>query len=119
MSLLVALVVVIGTWSLFKSTVHLMFDGVSDGVDVKAITAYLKSHSDIASFHDLHITAISTSENSFSVHIVKHEDWIIDGNLLDEITSTIQHDFNLSHVTIQIESKSYSNACKSIHCIDN
>ena len=42
-----------------------------------------------------------------------------DGNLLEEITSTIQHEFNVSHVTIQIESKPYANNCKSIHCTDN
>jgi hypothetical protein len=42
-----------------------------------------------------------------------------DGNLLEGITFTIQHEFNVSHVTIQIESKSYANNCKSLHCTDN
>jgi cobalt-zinc-cadmium efflux system protein len=119
MSLFVTLVVVIGTWSLFKSTVHLMFDGVPEGVDVKAISDYLNSHSDISSFHDLHITAISTSENSFSVHLVKQEGFLKDDSLLEEITSIIQHEFNVPHVTIQIESKLYSNTCKSIHCTES
>jgi len=119
MSLLVALVVVIGTWSLFKSSVHLMFDGVPEGLDVQVIADHFKSHPDIVSFHDLHVTAISTSENSFSVHVVKHADCLNDGQLLEDITSTIQHKFHISHATIQIESKSFSNSCKSIHCTDH
>lgn len=119
MTLLVVLVVVIGTWSLFKSSVHLMFDGVPEAVNVHSIIEYFNSHSDIASFHDLHITAISTNENTFSVHIVKDKDCVNDGHLLNELTSTIQHKFNISHVTIQIESKPYSTNCKSRHCTEH
>ncbi|XQW83861.1 cation diffusion facilitator family transporter [Thalassotalea piscium] len=118
MSLLVALVVVIGTWSLFKSTIHLMFDGVPEGVDMQSIVKYMNAHPSIASFHDLHIRALSTSENSLSVHIVKLENSLTDDDLLKQVTETIQHQFNVPHVTVQIESEPYSQTCKSMHCTD-
>jgi len=116
MTLLVVIVVVIGTWSLFKSTVHLMFDGVPESINMQSIVEYFTNHSSIASFHDLHITAISTSENTFSIHVVKRNDSINNVDLLEDITSTMQHKFKISHVTIQIENQPYSTNCKSIHC---
>jgi len=119
MSLIVALVVVIGTWSLFKSSVHLIFDGVPEGINEQSIIEYFNDHQDIASFHDLHITAISTNENSLSVHVVKHDGILSCNDLLEDITSIIQLKYRIPHTTIQIESVPYSNTCKSIYCTNN
>ncbi len=40
---LIAVVIVIGTWNLFKQSLHLLFDGVPDGVDLHAVQALLES----------------------------------------------------------------------------
>ena len=39
MSLAIAVVIVIGTWSLFRQSLHLLFDGVPDSVDPLAVRA--------------------------------------------------------------------------------
>ncbi len=119
MSLLVALVVIVGTWSLFKSALHLMFDGVPESIDVEAIANYFNNHPEIESFHDLHVTAISTSENSFSIHVVKRQGGQNNEDLLHDLISAMQQQFQVSHVTIQIESQPYSATCKSRHCTEH
>lgn len=40
-SLLIAVVIVVGTWSLFKQSLHLLFDGVPESVDLHAVQALL------------------------------------------------------------------------------
>jgi cobalt-zinc-cadmium efflux system protein len=41
-SLLIAAVIVVGTWSLFRQSLHLLFDGVPEGVDLHAVQALLQ-----------------------------------------------------------------------------
>ena len=37
MSLLIAALIVVGTWSLFRQSLHLLFDGVPEGIDLAAV----------------------------------------------------------------------------------
>ena len=41
-SLLIAAVIVVGTWSLFRQSLHLLFDGVPESVDLHAVQALLR-----------------------------------------------------------------------------
>ena len=44
MSLLIAALIVVGTWSLFRQSLHLLFDGVPEGIDLAAVRKQLQSH---------------------------------------------------------------------------
>jgi cobalt-zinc-cadmium efflux system protein len=118
MSLLVAVVVVISTWSLFIKSLHLLFDGVPVDINTHSIIDYFNNHPHIVSFHDLHIWAISTTENSLSVHLVKQDELIDNSSLLTCINEDIHAQYKISHVTIQIESKDFSRKCTSAHCTE-
>jgi cobalt-zinc-cadmium efflux system protein len=118
MSLLVAAVVVISTWSLFIKSLHLLFDGVPSNINTKAIIDYFNDHPHIYRFHDLHIWAISTTENSLSVHLVKQDESIDNSRLLSSINSDIHTQYAISHITIQLETKDFSNNCPSAHCTE-
>jgi hypothetical protein len=41
-SLLIAAVIVVSTWNLFKQSLHLLFDGVPEGVDLHAVHVALR-----------------------------------------------------------------------------
>jgi cobalt-zinc-cadmium efflux system protein len=118
MSLLVAVVVVMSTWSLFFKSLHLLFDGVPVDINTNAIIDYFNNHPHIYRFHDLHIWAISTTENSLSVHLVKQDDSIGNSSLLTRINRDIYAQHKISHITIQIESKEFSRKCASAHCTE-
>jgi cobalt-zinc-cadmium efflux system protein len=47
---------------LFKQSLHLLFDGVPDGVDLGAVQALLESLPGVTRVHDLHVWAMGTSE---------------------------------------------------------
>ncbi|WP_415224790.1 cation diffusion facilitator family transporter [Psychromonas sp.] len=118
MSLLVAAVVVIGTWSLFIKSLHLLFDGVPVDINTRSIINYFNNHPHIYRFHDLHIWAISTTENSLSVHLVKEDESIENSSLLTSVNKDIHDQYKIFHTTIQIETKEFSRQCASEHCTD-
>ncbi len=54
-SVLIALVVVMGTWSLFSRSLHLLFDGVPVGIDIGAVRQSLLQTPGVREVHDLHV----------------------------------------------------------------
>ncbi|SFF87735.1 cation diffusion facilitator family transporter [Neptunomonas qingdaonensis] len=116
MSLIVATVVVLSTWSLFKRSTHLLFEGVPDDINPESVSDALIAHPHVQQIHDLHIWAMSTTENSLSVHLVINQPDDNSFELLEEIKELIRHQFKISHVTIQIESLSFAEQCSSLSC---
>ncbi len=68
--LIIAAVIVVGTWSLFKQSVHLLFDGVPASVDLVALDQWLHSLDGVEEVHDLHVWALSTYDNALTAHLV-------------------------------------------------
>ncbi|WP_370653984.1 cation diffusion facilitator family transporter [Rhodoferax sp.] len=61
-SLLIAAVILWGTWGLFKQSLHMLFDGVPDSVDPDAVHKPLQGLPDVTEVHDLHVWAMGTSQ---------------------------------------------------------
>lgn len=101
-SLLVVAVIAIGTWGLLRDSVNLSLDAVPAGIDLTAVEQYLAELPGITRVHDLHIWAMSTTENALTAHLIKS-----DGKLNDPLLLQIQrelHDrFGIEHMTIQLE----------------
>ena len=59
-SLLIVLVIAIGTWGLLRDSVNLAMDAVPAGIDPAAVRRYLGEQPGVTEVHDLHIWAMST-----------------------------------------------------------
>jgi len=109
-SLAIVVVILIGTWSLFRDSINLAIDAVPEGIDTVAVRNYLNSLDNVTRIHDLHIWALSTTEVALTVHLV-----VTDTALSNEFLSTLQqhlHDrFGIEHSTIQIESHDAVSSC--------
>lgn len=118
-SLVIAAVVVWGTWSLFSQSLHLLFDGVPAQIDMTAVRKQLLALPGVAGLHDLHVWALSTSRIGLTAHLVLTPD----GGSLDELLNRAEHllheQFNISHVTIQVESETYARQCALAHAHEN
>jgi cobalt-zinc-cadmium efflux system protein len=112
MSFLVIAVIVYGTWGLLKESLRLTLDGVPKGVDLTAIRQYLYSIPGVQEVHDLHIWAMSTTENSLTVHLVMTPN---PENQLPLIHDGLFHQFNIAHATIQIEEPGIREQCLHSH----
>lgn len=114
-SLLIALVIVIGTWSLFRQSLHLLFDGVPDDIDLAAVHQSLQKLESVMSVHDLHVWAMSTSDNALTAHLVidgSHRDY---DALLNKANDVLHEKFDIQHVSLQFESENYAMHCSIIH----
>ncbi len=116
-SLIIVVVVVISTWSLFYKSLHLLFDGVPDNIDATAVKQLLGDIPNVISVHDLHIWAISTSQNALSAHVVIADGELDRDHLLKQISKQLQQQENLNHITVQVESEDAAENCLLMHCI--
>jgi cobalt-zinc-cadmium efflux system protein len=110
-SMLIALVVVLGTWSLFHRSLHLLFDGVPDGIDVAAVRRSLLDLAGVVAIHDLHIWAMSTADNALTAHLVIDSDTADRDTLLQQAVAVMQEQYGLRHVALQCESQAFATQC--------
>jgi cobalt-zinc-cadmium efflux system protein len=109
-SLLIAAVILWGTWHLFRQSLHLLFDGVPDRVDPQAVHDYLASLPGVTRVHDLHIWAMDTAQVAMTAHLVMPGVTAHDA-LLEAITAHMQGHFQIRHVTVQIVQKPFADLC--------
>ncbi len=110
LSLLIVIVILIGTWNLLKESLNLSVDAVPEDTDIKGIKNYLNKINNVTEFHDLHVWALSTTETALTVHLVTTDE-MINNALLLEIQQQLHDKFEIEHVTIQIENMSSENSC--------
>lgn len=109
-SLLIAAVIVVGTWNLFKQSLHLLFDGVPEGVDLHAVQALLESLPGVERVHDLHVWAMGTSEIAMTAHLVMPQGHADDA-FLKHATDELHEHFEIEHVTIQVVQVPFTQPC--------
>ena len=109
-SLIIAAVIIVGTWSLFRQSVHLLFDGVPESVDLVALDKWLHSLTGVAAVHDLHVWAVSTYDNALTAHLVMPAGHPGDA-FYKEVGKGLHDRFGISHPTLQIEMTAIDDGC--------
>ena len=110
-SLLISAVIIWGTCDLLRESTNLALQAVPRNIETEKVERYLAQLPGVAKVHDLHIWAMSTTETALTVHLVK-PDGNIDDELLARVCDDLQHDFQIGHVTIQLECGSDAHPCK-------
>jgi cobalt-zinc-cadmium efflux system protein len=109
-SLAIAGVIVLGTWSLFSQSLHLLFDGVPDSVDPQAVQALLATLPGVTQVHDLHIWATGTSHITLTAHLVMPQGRADDA-FLKHANDQLHARFEITHVTLQVMQEPFTQAC--------
>lgn len=113
-SLVIVLVITIGTWDLLRDSFLMSVDGVPRGISVKEVEEHLKKIPGVIEIHDLHIWAMSTTETALTVHLVMPDSNLGD-YFLKEICDDLHQKFGIGHSTIQVEKDAQGANCS----IDN
>ena len=108
-SLVVSVIILIGTWSLLREALDLLLDAVPAHVDPEAVETYLGALPEVREIHDLHVWSMSTTEVALTAHLVLP--W---PTVPPAFLASLQHDledrFGVHHITIQLEA-SGANPC--------
>jgi cobalt-zinc-cadmium efflux system protein len=114
-SLLIAVFIGIGTWNLFAEAIALSLDAVPEGIELGKIQTHLARHPGVTGVHDLHVWAMSTTENALSAHLVVTAPADSD-KILATLAEELHERFEISHTTLQIETTATPLPCVSTAC---
>ena len=101
-SVIINVIIVIGTWSLLRDSFNLAMDAVPAHVDLAAVRNYLAALPNVSAVHDLHIWAMSTTQVALTAHLVIPNESPGD-DFLRNVCAHLQNTFGIEHSTIQIE----------------
>jgi cobalt-zinc-cadmium efflux system protein len=101
-SLVVSMLVLYSTWSLLKDSLNLALDAVPGGIDPEQFLSFLCRLPGVAEIHDLHIWAMSTTENALTAHLVMPER-AGSPAFLGDVCKTLHERFRIEHSTLQVE----------------
>ncbi|RXZ32444.1 cation transporter [Oxalobacteraceae bacterium CAVE-383] len=109
-SLVIVIVIVIGTWGLLRESVQLALNAVPANIESDAIAAYLRRQPGVSDIHDLHIWGMSTTESALTVHLVMPDGYPGDA-FMDKVMCELKDRFSVHHSTLQIEQGTTDHSC--------
>ena len=101
MSLAVAIVILWGSFGLFKESMWMSLAGVPADIDADEVEAALRELDGVEAVHDLHIWPLSTTETALTAHIVTARADYPDALLAS--AREVLHRYRIEHCTIQVE----------------
>ena len=110
-SIVIALVIVAGTWSLFRQSLHLLFDGVPEGIDLAQVDALLRQQAGVIDVHDLHVWGMSAADVALTAHLVMPGGHPGDA-FFAELAHELHEHFEITHPTLQVDLACIDHGCK-------
>jgi len=102
-SILIAITILRGTWSLLNDSLRLEMDGVPKEMNLEKIKTELMKCKGVVDVHHMHVWALSTTENALTAHLVVDPEYI---GTFDGIKKDLRHrmeHLDISHSTFEPE----------------
>ncbi|OGE17961.1 hypothetical protein A2769_01990 [Candidatus Daviesbacteria bacterium RIFCSPHIGHO2_01_FULL_37_27] len=104
-SIIIGLLLIRSGWSLVKKALHVLLEGVPEGINMEKVKKAIINHNAmIKAVDDLHIWAISSQYAALSCHVVIEDcDLEKSTRLVKQIKEELHQKFNIEHATIETE----------------
>lgn len=99
----IGLWVVPRTWTLLKSSVNILLEGVPDDIDIAKVQEALLGVKGVESLHDLHVWAVTSGKSTLTVHLVTAPRMNAETDVLPAVRGLLAKDFGITHITVQCE----------------
>ncbi len=99
-ALLIAVLIAKSSWSVLRESAGMAMDAVPRGVNSIDVHKHLNGLPGVTAVSDLHIWAMSTSENALTAHLVAPDG--LDDAMILEAEHSLHDLFGISHCTIQV-----------------
>jgi cobalt-zinc-cadmium efflux system protein len=109
-SLMIAGVVIAGTWGVLRESIDLAMDAVPGQVAQDDVQDWLAALPGVVEVHDLHIWGLSTTDTALTAHLVYVGE--ISDRRLHDVSAELQKRFGIGHSTLQIESDADAALCR-------
>jgi cobalt-zinc-cadmium efflux system protein len=110
-SLVIAVVILAGTWGLFQESLRLSLHAVPAGIDLAVVRNYLQQLPGVRDVHDLHVWGMSTTETALTAHLVMEGGHPGD-DFLRRVAGELEAQYRIGHPTLQVELADGSGSCR-------
>jgi cobalt-zinc-cadmium efflux system protein len=111
LSLAVAALILVSTWSLLRRAMNLVLDAVPEGIDIDEVRHYLATIPHVREVHDLHVWAMSTTETALTAHLVMPGN-ACEPTFLSLVCKEVHDRFGIEHATFQVDPEDAPEPCR-------
>lgn len=114
-SLIIAIVIIWGTWGLLSESTRLAMDGVPPNIDLKEVKSKIQQIAGVKIVHHVHVWAMSTTENALTAHLVLEEEVNLEEaqKIKKEAAHELEH-LHIHHATFEMETS--NSGCDQEDC---
>lgn len=112
LSILIAVIIVGGAWSIVLETVNILMEGTPAGINVEKLIQDVKAIPGVLDAHDLHVWTLAAGIHAMSGHVVVEDRALSESALvLQELAELMAEKYGIDHMTIQFEHRECGLAC--------
>src|SRR5215510_10254791 len=101
-SVAMCLLIIYSSWQLIRESVNILLEGTPSHINIRAVVEAMHGVPGVTNVHDLHVWTISSGMEALSAHVTL-EPTVSQKTALDTLQERLRADFNIGHLTIQIE----------------
>jgi cobalt-zinc-cadmium efflux system protein len=103
MSVLIGLLILVSAWRVLRSSVHILIEGVPEGIKLPQVAETITGTPGVASLHDLHVWNICSLNVALAAHVVLENDSSkVRAGVMCELNERLAR-LGIEHTTIQFE----------------
>jgi len=102
-SVAMCLLIIYSSWQLIRESVNILLEGTPSHINIRAVVESMHKAPGVTDVHDLHVWTISSGMEALSAHVTV-EPGVAHKTALEALQALLRSEFNIGHVTIQIES---------------
>ncbi len=103
-SIAIGLLILVGAGRVLRDAVHILMEGVPRGMSVEQVAERIKEVEGVHDVHHINLWSVCSHILALSVHVEVERGYEMDrGKLLHRIEHLLEHQFHITHTTIQLE----------------
>ncbi len=103
----IGLIVLVGSGRVLRDSVHILAEGVPQGLTVSQVAERMGQVAGVEGIHDLHVWTVGPGYAALSAHVVLADQSLSEARrVMDSLKRTLAEEFAIEHTTIQFECES-------------
>ena len=102
-SIAMCVLIIYSSWQLIRESVNVLLEGTPTHINIRAVVDAMHTVPGVTDVHDLHVWTISSGMEALSAHVTI-EPGFMHRAVLEGLQTQLRSEFNIGHLTIQIES---------------
>ncbi|MHB0870603.1 MAG: cation diffusion facilitator family transporter [Chloroflexota bacterium] len=112
LSVLIALIIVGGAWSVVLETINILMEGAPSGINLDKVLQDVRATPGVVDAHDIHVWSLASGIHAMSGHVVIEDRAVSESAMiLEMISQTLDQKYGINHSTIQFEHRKCGLAC--------